>query len=213
MSINVLALGDSYTVGESLSWGESFPGQLERLLLASSSCFDEVNVRVVAKTGWTTDELIKGIEEASPSLASCYDAVTLLIGVNNQYRGLSTSSYAGEFESLLKRAIAYAGNDPRRVIVLSIPDWGVTPFAIAQSRNRVDISRQIDEFNAENMSLARRFNVEYIEVTVWTREGATDNSLLAEDGLHPSGREYSRWAAAVGEKISTTGVYKKESVT
>jgi lysophospholipase L1-like esterase len=153
--------------------------------------------RIIAKTGWTTDELETGIVTANIAepLRSSYDFVSLLIGVNNQYRGRSVDSYKPEFEALLQKAINYAGGKADHVVVLSIPDWGVTPFAAG--RDRAQIAREIDAYNAANKQIAEQYNVHYINITPWTREAANDNTLLAGDGLHPSGKEYKRWAENV----------------
>lgn len=194
MNYNYLALGDSYTIGEQVLPAENFPSQAAAMMM-TESC--SVNTRIIAVTGWTTDELDKGIkasEEEEPLLKS-YDFVSLLIGVNNQYRGRSAEDYRPEFEELLKKAIQFANNRPDRVVVLSIPDWGVTPFA--EGRDRAQIAEEINTYNAANRQIALKHNVHYIDITPWTREAATDRSLLAADGLHPSGKEYRRWAEQV----------------
>lgn len=190
-----LALGDSYTIGEMVAPPDNFPGQVYAMM--KNDTVDFQPARIIAKTGWTTDELETGIiavNNAEP-LRSSYDFVSLLIGVNNQYRGRSVESYKPEFEELLKKAIRYADNRADRVVVLSIPDWGVTPFA--NGRDRAQIAREIDAYNASNKLVAEQYNVHYINITPWTREAAADNSLLASDGLHPSGKEYKRWATAI----------------
>ncbi|MBK8951699.1 MAG: SGNH/GDSL hydrolase family protein [Chitinophagaceae bacterium] len=130
-----------------------------------------------------------------------YDLVTLLIGVNNQYRGHSVDDYKPQFEELLKKAIQFAGNRPGRVVVLSIPDWSVTPFA--NGRDRAQIAREIDSYNAANKLVSLNYNVHYIDITQWTREAANDPSLLAADGLHPSGKEYRRWAEKIAAYFKT----------
>jgi len=189
-----LALGDSYTIGESVTPQDNFPSQAAAMLKTDTSV---VETRIIARTGWTTDELEEGIvsaNNATPLLAK-YDFVSLLIGVNNQYRGRSVENYKPEFEALLKKAIHYAANRPERVVVLSIPDWGVTPFA--EGRDKEQIARAIDVYNASSKEIAMRYNVYYIDITPWTREAATDLTLLATDGLHPSGKDYNRWAKAV----------------
>ncbi len=190
-----LAIGDSYTIGESVPSTDNFPNQVINSLLNNAIPF--LPVRTIAKTGWTTDELESGIVAANNAnpLLNTYDFVTLLIGVNNQYRGRSVDNYKPEFEELLKKAIHYAGDRAERVVVLSIPDWGVTPFA--SGRDRAQIAREIDAYNAANKAITLRYNVYYINITPWTREAATDNSLLASDGLHPSGKEYKRWAESI----------------
>ena len=190
-----LALGDSYTIGEMVAPPDNFPGQVYNIL--QNAGINLQASRIIAKTGWTTDELETGIINANNAdpLRSSYDFVSLLIGVNNQYRGRSVDNYKPEFEELLKKAIRYAGNRPERVVVLSIPDWGVTPFA--NGRDRAQIAREIDAYNAANKEITLRYNVHYIDITPWTREAATDNSLLTSDGLHPSGKEYKRWAERI----------------
>jgi lysophospholipase L1-like esterase len=187
-----LALGDSYTIGESVMPDDNFPNQVTKMM-NTLAAFEPA--RIIAKTGWTTDELEAGItssQQAKPLLPS-YDFVTLLIGVNNQYRGRSVDNYKTEFGELLRKAIRYAGGKTDHVAVLSIPDWGVTPFALG--RDRAQIAREIDAYNAANRELAGSYHIYYTDITPWTREAATDYSLLAADGLHPSGKEYQRWAA------------------
>jgi len=187
-----LALGDSYTIGESVPASENLPNQLVGMMLNNAISFP--SPRIIAKTGWTTDELEAGIVAANNAdpLRSSYDFISLLIGVNNHYRGRTVANYKPGFEELLKKAIHFAGNKADHVVVVSIPDWGVTPFATG--RDRAQIASEIDAYNAANKQIALQYNVHYIDITPWTREAATDNSLLASDGLHPSGKEYKRWA-------------------
>ncbi len=190
-----LALGDSYTIGEMVPPADNFPNQVVRIMNSDSVPFEPA--RIIAKTGWTTDELDEGIKTAdleSPLLPS-YDFVTLLIGVNNQYRGRSVENYITEFEALLKKAIRFAGNKTEQVAILSIPDWGVTPFA--EGRDRQQVAKEIDAYNEASKKVAERYHIYYINITPWTREATADNGLLAGDGLHPSGKEYQRWAEQV----------------
>lgn len=182
-----LALGDSYTIGESVSEVERWPMRLAAMLEAVGS---PVTVTIIAQTGWTTDELAAAIEQAAPQGA--YDLVSLLIGVNNQYRGRDPSQYQLEFRQLLAQAITFAGGEPGRVIVLSIPDWGVTPFA--EGRDLVQIAQEIDTFNALNRAEAEQQGAAYIDVTPISRQAAADPALIASDGLHPSGKMYGAWA-------------------
>jgi lysophospholipase L1-like esterase len=188
MPIRYLALGDSYTIGEGVEEKERFPEQLATDI--SKEGF-EVQTEIIARTGWTTDELWQGIE--SRDLNPPYDLVTLLVGVNNQYRGRNVDKYRLEFEQLLEKAIFLAGSDPSRVIVLSIPDWGVTPFARVAGASSALISTQIDEFNGVNKELANEKGASYVDVTGISRQAAGDSSLLAEDGLHPSAIMYAKW--------------------
>jgi len=188
-----LALGDSYTIGESVLANENFPNQTAALLRKKGYNF--LSPEIIAITGWTTGELQAAIDNHHPK--NNYTLVTLLIGVNNQYRGRDISEYEKEFELLLKQAIEFAGNDSNHVIVLSIPDWGVTPFA--NGRDHLQIAKEIDKFNAINKKISLRYNVHYIDITSWTREAISNLSLIAADGLHPSGKEYKRWAEKITE--------------
>ena len=191
--LTYLALGDSYSIGESVPEHKNFPYQVVDLLRKEKIAMNDPDI--IAKTGWTTDELQEQLSRTR--LAVPFDFVTLLIGVNNQYRGRSEKEYAQQFEELLQQAIGYAGDKANHVIVLSIPDWGVTPFA--KDRDRIKIAKEIDAFNAINEKIAKRYNVHYINITPFTREAATDNTLVAEDGLHPSAKDYARWAKLVAD--------------
>ena len=186
-----LALGDSYTIGQSVLSSENFPNQTVQLLNQQNYNFK--SPEILATTGWTTDELQTNINSHTFTLP--YDFVSLLIGVNNQYRGRSVENYKPEFESLLKQAIQFAGGNADRVIVVSIPDWGVTPFA--NGRDRAQIAREIDDYNAANRYISEIYKVQYIDITSGSREAATDQTLIASDGLHPSAKEYARWAQKV----------------
>ena len=191
MTYTYLALGDSYTIGESVLPAENFPNQVVQLLKKSDIQFQ--STEIIAKTGWTTDELKEAISKRE--LLPYYDFVTLLIGVNNQYRGRDIENYKTEFEDLLLQAIRLANGKNDRVIVLSIPDWGVTPFA--EGRDREKIKKEIDEYNAAKKIITEKHKVHFIDITHGTREAAKDLSLLAADGLHPSAKDYSRWAEKV----------------
>jgi len=183
-----LALGDSYTIGESVTPADRWPVQLAGLLRKDGVALDEP--QIIATTGWTTDELSAGIDRAAPR--GPFDLVSLLIGVNNQYRGRDLAEYALQFDALLGRALQFAGGQPRRVLVLSIPDWGLTPFA--RGRDRAAIGRAIDQFNAVNKAAAQRAGPHYVDVTPISRQAPTDPALVADDGLHPSGKMYAEWA-------------------
>lgn len=190
-----LALGDSYTIGESVPESKNFPNQTAALLQKKGIKMAEPTI--IAKTGWTTDELQEQLSRTRMALP--FDVVTLLIGVNNQYRGRSADEYAVQFEQLLQQAIGYAGDRPGHVIVLSIPDWGVTPFA--EGRDRKKIAAEIDAFNTLNERISIKYNVHYINITPFTREAVTNPKLVAKDGLHPSGLDYARWAKQVAEAM------------
>jgi lysophospholipase L1-like esterase len=185
--INYLALGDSYTIGESVPESERWSKQLAELLGQNGH---PTEVTIIARTGWTTGELWDGIQarEINPP----YDLVSLLIGVNNQYRGYDINEHREQFIFLLNKSIEYAGGDPNRVFVLSIPDWGVTPFA--SGRDREKIAQEIDAFNAVNREETGKAGAHYVDIIPISREAKNDPSLIAPDGLHPSGKMYAEWA-------------------
>ncbi len=185
--LRYLALGDSYTIGESVAENERWPVQLVAALRQQGVNMAEPEI--VARTGWTTAELAQGIAEAGPQ--GPYDLVSLLIGVNNQYRGLSRAEYREEFVALLETAVSLANNNPNRVFVVSIPDWGATPFAHRQDREEVGAA--IDAFNAINRDETEQRGIVYIDITGISRQARTDASLTAEDYLHPSGEMYRLW--------------------
>jgi lysophospholipase L1-like esterase len=186
-TLNYLALGDSYTIGEAVPQTQNFPYQLIGSLNVRS--FKVHPPTIIAATGWTTDNLIYAISR-SDIHAKKYDIVTLLIGVNDQYQHLSINNYQTKFQAVLSTAISFANNDASRVFVLSIPDWGVTPFANGQEST---IGPEIDQFNAVNRSVSQKAGVNYLDITSISRMAATDLSLIAPDGLHPSGKMYSLW--------------------
>ncbi len=194
--LTLLALGDSYTIGEAVEEQMRWPNQLKSILQHRG--INLSFIQIIATTGWTTDELNKAIDDHSPK--GPFDYVSLLIGVNNQYRGYSLDTYKLEFESLLKRAIDYADNDVKHVIVLSMPDWGVSPFA--GGRDRAEIAKQIDDFNAANKDISLRYGVHYIDITPGSRLASSDSTLVATDGLHPSGKMYAAWAEQVAPLFS-----------
>ncbi len=182
-----LALGDSYTIGEGVAPDERWPVRLVHLVRESGASISDPEI--VARSGWRTDELMTAIHEAP--LKESYGLVSLLIGVNNQYRGRSPVEYRAEFTELLDNAVKCAGGFAHRVIVLSIPDWGVTPFA--EGRDRVRIALEIDEFNAMNRAESDRRGAYYVDVTPISR-AEEHRDLLVADGLHPAGAMYDMWA-------------------
>lgn len=183
-----LALGDSYTIGESVCGACSFPAQLQTRL--DEQLEGNISLRIIARTGWTTTELLQAIEREDPEGGN--DLVTLLIGVNNQFRGLPFSTYEKEFKTLLNKAIALAKDDVNRVVVISIPDYAYTPFG-QRSSNPPQISREIDIYNAYAKDEAEALGVQYLEITDITRQGLTRPELVANDGLHPSSTAYTEF--------------------
>lgn len=195
INYSYLALGDSYTIGEQVTFAENFPNQAVQVLRKSGFMFHAAEI--IAKTGWTTDELNHAIEKTITF--ETYDIVSLLVGVNNQYRGRSATEFKIEFEHLLQRAIQFAANKPYRVFVLSIPDWGVTPFA--EGRDRKQVAEEIDAYNYICESSAKEFHANFINITASQREDGNKEEFLAPDGLHPSGLEYKKWAARLADGI------------
>jgi lysophospholipase L1-like esterase len=189
----ILCLGDSYTIGERVPETDRFPVQLVKMLHEKNKNFaDPV---ITARTGWTTDELITAIKERN--LQGTFDYVTLLIGVNNQYRGYSTDIYRKEFKELLQTAINYAGGNTAHVIVISIPDWGVTPFASNEGRDKSKVASEIDLYNSINKEETLNARAQYADITAISRQAATNQTLLAGDGLHPSGKMYTLWCEQI----------------
>lgn len=187
-NLKYLALGDSYTIGASVDPTLRYPVQIANSLAEQGYLFEAPEI--IAVSGWTTSDLKAGIKAANP--LDPYDLVSLLIGVNNQYRGMDINIYRTEFEELIDQSIFFAGNDTGRVIVFSIPDWGVTPFA--SGRDREEIAREIDQYNAINKEITLSKGIAWIDVTGISRLAETDATLIAGDGLHPSGKMYTEWA-------------------
>lgn len=190
-----LALGDSYTIGEQVPAQDSFPAQATRLLRADG--LDVADPVIIATTGWTTDELATSIREHN--IRETFSFVTLLIGVNNQYRGRSVDNYREEFLDLLRQAIAFAGGEVNQVFVLSIPDWGVTPFA--DGRDREQIAKDIDAYNAACREIAIKNGCHFTDITDSTRANGRKAEYLVEDALHPSGTEYAIWAQRLVKEV------------
>ena len=195
MKYTYLALGDSYTVGEQVSLTESFPYQAVQLFRKAGHSF--FAPEIVAKTGETTDELINRI--AFTTLLPSYDLVTLLIGVNNQYRGRSAENFRPEFVQLMKIAIAFAGNESSRVVVLSIPDWSVTPFASGKDQSAIAVA--IDAYNTICKEESQRACCHYLDITTGQRKDGDSKEFVAADGLHPSGLEYAKWARGLVDMV------------
>lgn len=193
-----LAIGDSYTIGEQVPMEENFPHQLVAILKKEN--IEVAQPVIVAKTGWTTDELAQALREEG--IKETFSFVTLLIGVNNQYRGRDVNNYKEEFTNLLNQAIVFANGHTQNVFVLSIPDWGVTPFA--EGKDRTQIAKQIDAYNLTNKDISLVHKVNWLDITDSTRANVSKDGFLVEDNLHPSGMEYKIWAerlAPVVKKI------------
>ncbi len=182
-----LALGDSYTIGQSVDKSMRYPVQIGDSLERRGYYMEDPTI--IAVTGWTTSDLKAGIKAANPQ--GPYGLVSLLIGVNNQYRGMDINIYRKEFGELIDQSIYFAGNDTGRVIVLSIPDWGVTPFASGMDREK--IAGEIDQYNAINKEITLSKGIVWIDVTGISRLAENDATLIAGDGLHPSGKMYTEW--------------------
>lgn len=187
-----LALGDSYTIGEGVPAPARWPMQLAARLRGEG--VDAGDPRIVAMTGWTTDELAAAIDASD--LDPPYALVSLLIGVNNQYRGRALDEYRSQFEGLLQRAVALAGAEAGRVVVVSIPDWGTTPFARGEGRDPQQVAEEIDAFNAVARAQASATGAHWVDVTAISREPAVDTWLVADE-LHPSAEQYARWTEAI----------------
>ena len=189
--LRYLALGDSYTIGEGVDPGGAWPMQLARALRAEGLAV--ADPQVIATTGWTTDELDAAIDAAAPP--ADFDLASLLIGVNNQYRGRDAGEYGRHFGALLERTIGFAGGNPGRAFVLSIPDWGVTPFAAGSGRDQAAIGRELDAFNATARAQCRARGVAFVDITPVSRARGAEKRMLAGDGLHPSALMYAQWSA------------------
>lgn len=196
---SLLCLGDSYTIGESVSVFENFPYQAVQMMRRKHIPFHAPEI--VAQTGWTSFELADYL--INHQFNDSYDFVTLLVGVNNQYRGLDVKDYAEDFEFLLRKAIHYAAGKASHVCVLSIPDWGATPFA--HSKNSASIGAAIDEFNKVNEALAFKYGSHYLSITEATRKVPAEPQLLAKDGLHYSAGMYAVWATEIAHWMAALG--------
>lgn len=193
-----LALGDSYTIGESVDQSDRWPVQLVDSLKSNGISISDP--MIIAKTGWTTNELLTAISEAD--VKQTFDLVSLLIGVNNQYRGLLIDQQKREFEQLLIHAIAFAGGNRSKVFVVSIPDYGVTPFG--KNGNPDKIATEIDQYNALNKEIANLYQIQYFDITPISRLALENSDLIARDGLHPSGLMYQEWVKLIFPWVKTT---------
>ena len=193
-----LALGDSYTIGEQVPVKENFPNQAVQLLRKQN--IEVADPMIIATTGWTTDELAASIREHN--IKETFSFVSLLIGVNNQYRGRSVESYKEEYTQLLNTAIAFANSKPEDVFVLSIPDWGATPFA--DGRDKEKIAYEIDAYNAACKQITLAHKCHFIDITPSTRENGHKTEYVAGDGLHPSAKEYTIWSEMLADEVRKT---------
>lgn len=191
-ALSYLALGDSYTIGEGVAPAERWPMQLAARLRADGIAL--ADPQVVATTGWTTGELEAGIDAAQPS--GPFDFVSLLIGVNDQYRGRPLDEYRTQFAALLERAITFAHGRSDRVLVLSIPDWGVTRFGVESGRDAAATARELDAYNAAAQAICDARGVAFVDITALSREHGAEAAMLVEDGLHPSRAMYALWTDA-----------------
>lgn len=187
MVLKYLALGDSYTIGESVGYQERWPVMLQKSL--NNIGVEIAELKIVAVTGWTTSELLSGI--SNDLFTPPYDLVSLLIGVNNQYRNESKNKYRSDLTELIYQAIDFAGGDVEKVFVVSIPDWSPVPFAEGRDRNH--IAKEIDIFNDIKFDQCNRIGVKFIDITPTSKFAGKDTELTAEDGLHPSGKMYELW--------------------
>ena len=187
--LRYLALGDSYTIGEGVADAGRWPVQLVQALRADGLAITDP--QVIAQTGWTTDELDAAIDAAH--LLPEYDLASLLIGVNNQYRGRSVEEYREQFGGLLERAIGFTQGRRERVLVLSIPDWGVTAFGQQDARGMAGIAAEIDTFNAAAQDICRQRGVAFVDITGVSRTLGEQSAMQAADGLHPSALMYAEW--------------------
>jgi hypothetical protein len=199
--LSYLALGDSYTIGEGVDVSDRYPMQLIQEWNKSAK-LQFASPLIIAKTGWTVDELEEGIQ-ATPTAAEGYDLVTLLIGVNNQYRGRSVESYAFDFEKMLQRAIAFARGNKAHVIVLSIPDWGITPFATQKGVEPVQVAKAIDAYNRTKKEICEKHGIKFIDITVEYRVNGGLPEGVVEDQLHPSKLIYGQWMGKLLKELNT----------
>lgn len=185
----MLSLGDSYTIGESVCNSCRFPVQLQERLVQTYEPASDFGLKIIARTGWTTSNLIAAVN--NENLSSDYDLVTLLIGVNNQYQGKAFSLYESEFPKLVATAVAAANNNKNRVVVLSIPDYAFTPFG--QANNPQSISQDIDRYNDFAKNYCDSQSITFLDITDITRDGLNNPDLVASDGLHPSALAYTKF--------------------
>lgn len=189
-----LALGDSYTIGTSIAFPNNFPNQLADSVLANTD--DSVEVKIVAQNGWRTDDLQRGVNRTE--LDSVYDLVSLLIGVNNQYQGLPIEDFENDFRSLLDTTVKYAGGQKSHIFVVSIPNYGYTPFGAAK---KDQITSDLKKFNALSKSICEEYEIDYFNITDISLEAETNADFRAKDDLHPSGAQYAAWVSSFLDRV------------
>lgn len=211
--INYLALGDSYTIGESVKIRERFPVQLAEKIefLSKNDANNEDKTdriffeepQIIAKTGWTCEELLTAIrlEEQKNELKKRYDIVSLLIGVNDQYDKEDSLKYEERFEKLLQKAISLAGKEASKVFVISIPDYGMTDYAKGKKMNPKKVTDEIDYYNTINKRVSSKYNVKYFDITPISRKAVSNKDLIAKDGLHPSAEMYKEWVELMANDV------------
>ncbi|ADR20042.1 lysophospholipase [Marivirga tractuosa] len=197
--LSYLALGDSYTIGEAVDVAKTWPKVLSDNL--KNRGIELQLDRMIATTGWTTDELLEAIEEDSVIKNTEYNLVSLLIGVNNQYRGYGTQQYEEEFELLLRKAIKLAGKKVDRVFVVSIPDYGVTPFAIESNKNTDLIAKELHEYNSIAKNISDQYGVKFFDITPISLKAIWDEDFIAKDKLHPSAKMYAEWVEYIAPGV------------
>lgn len=200
-TLSYLALGDSYTIGEGVAENDRYPVQLVNLLNKGKRHHFSPP-QIIAKTGWTVDELEAGIQ-GSKIDPNGYDLVTLLIGVNNQYRGRPVEDFKQEFDVLLERAITFARGNKDHVVVVSIPDWGVTPFALQKGADQAKVAREIDAYNQAKAEVCSAKGIKFVEITADYRAIGDQAEMVVEDQLHPSGLVYARWTKKLMKEVKS----------
>ncbi len=196
--ITYLALGDSYTIGQSVEEAARWPYQLRDSLRSRDIAINDL--KIIARTGWSTDQLLDAMDADEDLDNNEYTIVSLLIGVNNQYRGLSFQTFQNEFRELLNRAVVLAGRKRENVFVLSIPDYSVTPFVIPSDKER--IADELEMYNQRSLEICNELGITYFNITPISQKAADDSSYIASDNLHPSGKMYAEWAGLIVDDVA-----------
>ena len=189
-----LALGDSYTIGTAIAFPDNFPNQLAGRILEKTG--DVLEIKIVARNSWRTDDLQRGIKRTD--LEEKYDLVSLLIGVNNQYQGLPLADFEKDYRSLLDTAIKYSGNEKDHIFVVSIPNYGYTPFG---AEKKEEITKDLEKFNALSKAICEEYGIDFYNITDISLEAETNAEYRAKDNLHPSGTQYAAWVSSFLDKV------------